>query len=150
MYSVGIPGLNGRSISWRWSIQQLKRQMSGLRCKCMRWASQSTQHRCNGKKLSSTHVWNRLRMDVTHVGSQLYLAIIDYCPSHFAIRWPLHRLDTVSIIHQLQSGPAYWNINGQWLPVRVDGVPRHVKHLLSIVGLQPSSDDGGDSEKSTR
>ena len=53
--------------------------------------------------LSATHIWNRLGIDVTHVGSQFYLTIIDCGPSRFAIWRLLHQQDTASIIPQLES-----------------------------------------------
>ena len=53
--------------------------------------------------MSATHVWNRLEIDVTHVGSQLYLTIINCCPSCFAIWWLLYQQDTASITCQMES-----------------------------------------------
>ena len=53
--------------------------------------------------LSATNVWNRLGIDITNVGSQLYLTIIDCGPSHFALWWLLHRQETGSKINQLES-----------------------------------------------
>ena len=102
MNCVDIPGLNGHSTSQKWSTQQLKRWMLGWWYKVYQSIDPATVQWQKGN-LSPTHVWKMLEIDVTHVGSQLYLTVINCGPSCFAIWQLLHWQDTASIICQLGS-----------------------------------------------
>ena len=52
-------------------------------------------------KLGMKDNWNRLAMDITHHNGEIFLTIIYYGPSRFAIWRPLRRQDAPTVIRQL-------------------------------------------------
>ena len=69
------------------------------------------------RKLKCSHVWNRLGIDIMHVGSQLYLTIINCGPARFTIWRLLHQQDTANIIRQLESIFYNWGPPAEVLTV---------------------------------
>ena len=84
------------------AVKKADVRMVVQRCQVCQSINPATVQRQKGN-LSATHVWNRLGIDVKHVGSQLYLTVIDYGPSRFAIWWLQHWQDTTTIICQMES-----------------------------------------------
>ncbi|XP_043227746.1 uncharacterized protein LOC122384429 [Amphibalanus amphitrite] len=81
----------------RKQVQQVVRQCPA--CQSIDPAPQRWQH----GTLSVERNWDRVSMDICHVGGEHYLTLVDCGPSRYAIWRHLRRQDTDSVIAQLEA-----------------------------------------------